>query len=254
MIDKLIANEATYNLHTCDYLLSRINSTFYQMPTDLLIPETKQKIATLNKNGPEILRRMQVFRENVKGKFFAFPGSTTVKETCANAVKRTLLYSRYTEEFLAEYLVNSGALSNQSKEILSNHESTIYRGSARLNGKHFIFKNGDVLLVRGIGMNSAMTSRIADEEQYFSHIAIVGKDLTGQLVVVESLKGGLQSTLITEYIKQKEDHNTKIEACNNKIDELEIEKMTFQNENINENMYNNEIKVVQNTNSNLKFN
>lgn len=203
LIEDYLQQQKNFNLNNCAETLNKINDTFYKIPTDMLIPDTDDKMQFFKNNGVSIMYKTRDFRESVKDKFFNMSGSIQEKSKCANAVKKTLLYSRYTEELVAEYLLSRQIISHQNSEVLSKHESTLETPLSKFDGQSFKFESGDVVLVRGVGINSAMTARIADEEQYFSHIAIVGEDQKGQLVLIEALKSGLTATPLDKYIREE---------------------------------------------------
>lgn len=218
---QFLKSPANYNVQSCVHVLKTIEKAYFDAPADIFLPTSEKRVNMVKKDAVNVLNKLFELRETIKTGFFSFENANPSK-SCVNKVRRGLLYIRYFEEYLAEYLYANGYIGgffgmNMNSELLSYNESMTINPKLTKPTKHFEFKVGDLLLVRGFGFNSAMTARLTDEEQYFSHVAIVGIDKSGRLQVYEALRNGLIATPIEDFVKLDE---ARVSVLRNKDENL----------------------------------
>jgi hypothetical protein len=165
----------------CASIIGDFLDPLYTLPAAAFVPHTRAERQELRRDGVRLLGRFFQARVLLKERFDSFPAPS---RACVDAVRRGLRYSRFAQDYLADWLYHHGAIGPAPKQIL--------RGGypyTMLNPKfeNIEFKTGDILIARGTAVVSSLIARLGDEEGDFSHLAIVSEDVYGKKYVVQSL-------------------------------------------------------------------
>lgn len=201
-IDKVygdLANEKVFNPTTCPDYINSVTDFMFKQPADYFIPKTLDQIAEFKKNGDTMIKKIFLIRLRLRDRMIKFDQAGNLSDTCILKVREGLQYARFTEEYLLEWLVHNKAITYKKTLILEGPEPFVMRNpefpDLRIHA-------GDVFLIRGKSIVSAMIARIGDEEGNFSHVAMVGQNDKGELFVVESLiQYGVVTTPLEEWRK-----------------------------------------------------
>ena len=114
---------------------------------------------------------------------------------CVIEVRNTARLLRFIEEFLAERVnkvtdLDPGTMDFSKQETPVTTESPNYLKLTNPDLGNFQFKNGDIMIARGISFMSAIISRVGDVSSQFSHVILVHVDKDTQKVeTIESYVG-----------------------------------------------------------------
>jgi hypothetical protein len=183
----------------CASIIGGFVDPLYTLPSAAFVPHTPAEVKELRRDGVRLLGRFFQARVLLKERFDSFPSPS---RACVDAVRRGLRYSRFAQDYLADWLYQRGAIGQAPKQIL--------RGGypyTMLNPKfdRIEFKTGDILIARGTAVVSSLIARLGDEEGDFSHLAIVSEDVHGKKYVVQSLiQTGTIITPLEEFLAETE--------------------------------------------------
>ncbi len=170
----------------------------YTLPAAAFVPHTRAEVQELRRDGVRLLGRFFQARVLLKERFNSFPSPS---RACVDAVRRGLRYSRFAQDYLADWLYHHGAISGNGHTLRGGYPHTM------LNPKFdaLELRTGDILIARGTAVVSSIIARLGDEEGDFSHLAIVSEDVHGKKYVVESLiQTGTIITPLEKFLSETE--------------------------------------------------
>jgi hypothetical protein len=176
-----LSDPARITQENCAPVIRGFLDPLYTLPAAALVPHTRAEVQELRRDGVRLLGRFFQARVLLKERFNSFPNPS---RACVDAVRRGLRYSRFAQDYLADWLSQHGAISQAPKRVLGgSYPHTM------LNPKfdRIEFQTGDILIARGTAVVSSIIARLGDEEGDFSHLAIVSEDVHGKKYVVQSL-------------------------------------------------------------------
>ena len=165
----------------CALIVSSWTERLASMSSGDLIPRDAAMKAALLTKGDLWLEKFFHIRMLLKRRWDLF---TAPSATCLASARRAFSYTRFAEDYIAEWLAAHGGLSDRPKVLLEE-------GAPHMLVNHgvnpFEIRAGDVLLMRGPDFISGLIARSGDEPGDFSHLAMVARDETGNKFVVEAL-------------------------------------------------------------------
>jgi hypothetical protein len=183
----------------CAAALSAFTDPLYHLPSSAFVPKSARAIAELRAEGPGLLGTFFHARLLLKARFHAFAAPSTA---CVDAVRRALRYSRFAEDFLADWLHDQGVIGSAPGRLFSGGYPHTMRNP---QFPSITFEVGDIVILRNTKVVSAMIARLGDEEGDFSHLGMVTKDSTGRKYVVEALiETGTVITPLDKFLADKE--------------------------------------------------
>lgn len=209
-IDQITADindPGRFNANTCGAYLEDKVTTLFNRPFDYYNPKTEQEIAEFSKKSLESINKIFKIRLTLKEKLkeFLISGQLT-SSTCIASTRKALMVARSVEDMTMLWL-------SQKNLLPTSDGSTFGGGSPHTlkNPKFFKndsekveFKSGDVIMMRGFAVVSALIGRIGDEKGMFSHVGIVYIDpATQKTFILESLiEGGYVATPLDVWMKE----------------------------------------------------
>ena len=199
----VVENEIT--LPNCAAKISSYTDTLYSLPTRYFMPKNQAETLLLKSEGLKALQNLFEFRLALRKKLKDFESEGPVPILCIDMIRRAFRVSRFSEEFLLEWL--------QSQKVIDEKTYLAWQGpfphvllNPEFNKEDQKFQAGDVLLEYGKSPISASISQIADEQGSFSHQAIIGQDAQGELYIVEALiETGTHIIPLDEWMKTADD-------------------------------------------------
>ena len=183
----------------CASVIGGFVDPLYTLPSAAFAPHTRSEVQELRRDGVRQLGRFFQTRMLLKERFDSLPAPT---RACVDAVRRGLRYSRFAQDYLADWLYQRGVIGQTPKRLLAGgYPHTM------LNPKFekIEFKTGDILIARGTAVVSSLIARLGDEEGDFSHLAIVSEDVHGKKYIVQSLiQTGTIITPLNEFLAETE--------------------------------------------------
>jgi hypothetical protein len=121
----------------------------YTLPAAAFVPHTRAEVQELRRDGVRLLGRFFQARVLLKERFNSFPSPS---RACVDAVRRGLRYSRFAQDYLADWLYHHGAISGNGHTLRGGYPHTM------LNPKFdaLELKTGDILIARGTAVVSSI--------------------------------------------------------------------------------------------------
>jgi hypothetical protein len=186
---------------SCVPFIEGHTSNVYERPSGFYFPKNQAEKSYLETHQEASLKGLFDLRLGLREFVRKYP--TELSEECLGLVRRAIRYARFAEDSLAEWLFFNSA--NAEAVPAENFGGGYLHTLLNPKFDKVDFMPGDVLLVRGQSSVSAMIARIGDEDAQFSHMALVGKDSSGKLHVIEALiETGVIITPLETYMKEKE--------------------------------------------------
>lgn len=179
-----IKNDSVLNAQNCPVYIRSITHYLYDLKADFFIPKNPQELELLKTKGLDLMKNIFQIRVALRERFQEFDEKGVLTPECTLKVREGLQYSRISEEYILDWLVNNKVV-NQTKPIILEHDPVFTLENHRF--ENFSLETGDLMVIRGKSSVSAMIARIGDEEGNFSHLAIVTENDKGQKFVVEAL-------------------------------------------------------------------
>lgn len=197
-----IQNDSIFNARTCSTYINDVTDYLYNLNSDYFIPKTPREVELFRSRGEELLKTLFQVRVTLREKYQQFDERNELTNECMLKVREGIQYSRITEEYLLEWLVQNKVVEARTPPIMS--ADPIYTmTNPKFEG--FKLQTGDLLVVRGKSYVSAMIARIGDEEGNFSHLAIVTEDEKGTKFIVESLiQTGIIITPLDKWVQAQD--------------------------------------------------
>jgi hypothetical protein len=184
----------------CARSIDSVTSRLAALPSAAFAPADEREAARIADEGDRWLARFFNLRVLIKKRLDSFAAPS---QSCVDAVRRAFRFSRFAEDYLAQWLVERGALDGAAKPLLSGPAPHLLVNSAAGGAD---LQSGDVLLVRGPLFISGLVARSADEQGDFSHLAMVARDETGRKFIVESLiETGAHAVPLDEYLQRRDE-------------------------------------------------
>ncbi|MGP0106681.1 YiiX/YebB-like N1pC/P60 family cysteine hydrolase [Rhodoblastus sp.] len=167
------------------------------LPSASFAPRSRREAEQIAAHGAFWLERFFKLRLLLKQRLDSFASPS---RACVDAMRLAFAYSRFAEDYLAQWLIERGRLDGAPRAILAGGPPHVLI-NPRAGGAEL--RAGDILLMRGPKFLSSMIARAGDEENDFSHLAMVGVDGAGHKYIVESLvQSGVGVTPLDDYLKQ----------------------------------------------------
>lgn len=174
-----------FNSKTCVPFIKQSIGYVYDLPSTYFTPKNPSEVGALRNRGSEVIDNMWSARLQIFKRLGEFEAEGGVAPECLAAIRKSLVYLRFAEEMLTEWMVVQGIYSfKKSHNPFDNGFPFVVVNPAF--GKVEI-KSGDVFVVRGSSEVSATIARLSDIETQMSHLAIAVYSPEGELYVIESL-------------------------------------------------------------------
>lgn len=198
--ERQLASPRSLTRDNCAHALRAWTDRLADVPSSELMPSDEAGAADLATHGSEWLERFFRVRTLLKRRWNAL---STPSEACEQAVRRALRYSRFAEDFLAEWLYSRGDLKSLPQTMFGGGapHTLVASGAAPLR-----IESGDILVMRGPNFGSSFLARVGNEEGDFSHLAIVARDESGRKYIVEALiREGTLVVPLADYLRDKKE-------------------------------------------------
>jgi hypothetical protein len=201
-LKKEAASPNDLNLANCASKIKSHTDTLYGLPSNYFMPQNAQQVELLKNQGLHTLRDMYELRLILRNRLKEFERAGPMDMGCVDAIRRAFRVTRFSEEFLIEWLQFAGIVDKGTYTILKGPFPHMSYNS-EFGEKDREFRAGDVILIYGQAVVSGMISQIGDEEGSFSHQAIIGQDEQGHLYAVEGLiQFGTRITPLEDWLKE----------------------------------------------------
>lgn len=188
------------NPQNCNDELEKLTTFYSEAPTGVDLTDVKNR-------GQEILDRSFEARMALHSMLDVLPKNCKIK------LKQVYLKMRQTEDFVGVHhypdtQISADTIKYQEQPI-PVYEPEAYRpfhlGKGIDSGKKFEFKNGDVMITKGISFVSSTISELAAPKSVYSHIVFVHVDeKTKEVTTIESYVGrGVSIFPIDEALKNE---------------------------------------------------
>ncbi len=197
--------EIELTVENCPSRISSYTDALYNLPTRYFMPVNEDQTLFLKAEGLHTLQEMFELRLALRRKLKVFESEGSVPLLCVDMIRRAFRVSRFSEEFLLEWL--------QSHQVIDSKTYLAWQGpfphivvNPDYQKEDLKFQVGDVLLIYGKSPISATISQIADEPGSFSHQAIIGQDRKQNLYLIEALiETGTHIIPLKEWLKTADD-------------------------------------------------
>jgi hypothetical protein len=179
----------------CSQTLGAWTGRLAALPSADFAPRSEREAAKVLAQGDRWLERFFHVRLLLKRRWNSFASPS---HACLDAMRRAFRYARFGEDYLAEWLMARGGLANAPKALLDGGPPHVLTNPA---AGGVDLRPGDVLLMRGPDPVAGLIARSGDEQDDFSHLAIVGRDDAGRKYIVEALiQTGTIVTPLDDYL------------------------------------------------------
>lgn len=194
-----------FNANTCGSYLEEKTEYLFTRPFNYYNPKTPQEIELFAKKSQESINNIFKIRLALREKIKEFHANKTLTPECIAGTRRALMVARSAEDLVMLWL--------RQKNLIGKESVLTFAGNAPhtlKNPKFFSspnqaveLKTGDLIMMRGTSVVSALIGRIGDEEGMFSHVGMVYIDATTKKgYILESLiETGYVTTSLTEWMK-----------------------------------------------------
>lgn len=205
---------------------NEINSKNCEQELDILIDEydkslEKIKIETAKKEGLEILQKNFQARMALHSLLGVFPSE------CKMKLRTLYLKMRLAEDFIGVHFYNSPQIPAEEidyqKGPIPIYEAEKFPPYQLAHGidsqKRFEFKNGDILITKGVSFISSTISELASPKAVYSHIVFIHADeKTKRIETIESYVGkGVSLFPIEEALKNENARILVLRPKNSKL-------------------------------------
>ncbi|MBL7542307.1 MAG: hypothetical protein JNL11_00755 [Bdellovibrionaceae bacterium] len=166
-------------------------------------PQNLEEIRQLEEKGNETLGKLFQIQLTVRKKQQELSKKGRLTFECLQNIRRSTRYLRFMEDMLIEWLIEQKKMTSFAENVLGGQFPQVMRNPEINSSEPFLV--GDIFLIRGKSIVSAMIARIGDTELQFSHLAIIGLNLNNERVIVEALiPYGTRITPFDQWMRQKE--------------------------------------------------
>lgn len=181
-----VRDERIFNHSTCASYIRDTTGYLYDLPSTHFTPKNESEIEELKKQGLRVVDNLFQTRLQIRKRFQEFETAGGVSGECLVAVRKSMVYLRFAEEMLSEWLMDQGVVNPD------RHRFDPFMGGVPFTMVNPEFgtadiKAGDVFVVRGSSEVSATIARMADVETLISHLAMAAYGPDGKLYAIESL-------------------------------------------------------------------
>jgi hypothetical protein len=200
LAERQLSSSAAITRNNCHRVIRAWTDQLAEVPSAELMPANEREAVDFIAHGSELLQRFFHVRELLKQRWNALAAPSGA---CEKAVRRALRFSRFAEDFFAEWLYKHGAFKDLPQTIFSGGSPHTLVASTAMPLQ---IQAGDILLMRGPNFRSSFLARAGDEEGDFSHLAIVARDERGERYVVEALvPDGTVVVPLSEYLQDRKE-------------------------------------------------
>ncbi len=202
------------NPQTCDGEFDKLISFYTQAPTALNLADVKNR-------GQDILDRSFEARLSLHSMLDVLPAH------CKTKLKQVYLKMRLVEDFVGvhyypEEQISADTIKYQESPIPvyeADKYHPMHLGRGIDASKKFEFKNGDIMITKGVSFISSTISELAVPKSLFSHIVFIHVDeKTGIVSTIESYVGkGVSVFPIDEALKNENSRIVVLRAKDQKL-------------------------------------
>jgi hypothetical protein len=200
LVERRLSTPSGLTRDNCARVIGAWTNRLAALPSAELMPASAAEADDIFAHGNQWLEKFFRVRLLLAKRWSALASPST---ECALAMRRALRYSRFAEDFLAEWLLARGAFASLPRTLFGGGapHTLVDPGAAPLR-----FESGDILLMRGPKFVSGLLARAGDEEGDFSHLAIIGRDEAGAKYVIEALiESGTMVIPLAEYLETRKE-------------------------------------------------
>ena len=180
-----IGQKKYFNAKNCDRYIGSICRFIYSDGESRYLPLTQRDRRRLLERADIILKKMFLLRIRLREKLKYFYRQKNLSKSCLGRIRMAFRYSRFTEEYLTELLVELKGRAGSANRLDFSHDE--YQLYINPDYGRLQFKSGDILMIRSSSYISAVIARMGDEDGQFSHAAMIYVDREGEVYVMESL-------------------------------------------------------------------
>jgi hypothetical protein len=197
LVERRLSSPSGLRRDNCARVIGAWTDRLAALPSSDFMPNSEAAAAEIVAHGDQWLEKFFRVRLLLKQRWSALPAPSPA---CVLAMRRALRFSRFAEDFLAEWLYARGAFAKPPQAIFDGGAPHLLLDPG---AGPFRIEAGDILLMRGPEFISSLLARAGNEEGDFSHLAIVARDEKGEKYVVEALiEKGTVVVPLAEYLQK----------------------------------------------------
>ena len=166
---KEVVDPTVFNPNSCSRYLTDNTEFLIKHGAKTYLPRSEQGINHLKSAAPRILNDMFKLRLLIHDRLKSFHAEQKVDKACIASIRRTLRYSRFIEEFLAEWYTAKSDYQQPERPFTGQSPSYFVNPDF----DDFEFQSGDIIMLRSASFVSATIARIGDDDGQFSHAAML---------------------------------------------------------------------------------
>jgi hypothetical protein len=205
LAERQLSSSTALTRNNCERVILAWTDRLVEVPSAELMSTNERETADVLAHGSELLHRFFHVRQLLKQRWNTLAAPS---EACEKAMRRALRFSRFAEDFFAEWLYSHGAFKDLPQTMFGGGSPHMFVASSAIP---FQIEAGDILLMRGPNFRSSFLARAGDEEGDFSHLAIVARNERGDRYIVEALvPGGTVVVPLSDYLQQKQESRVTV--------------------------------------------
>lgn len=206
-IHKEIQNPQVFNAKTCaDYIQNR-GDRIRSMPFDYYFPQDNK--SNFKNYAQAVVEKVFDIRLILKNKLTEFYNAKTLTLECTAAIRQGMRVARTAEEMVLAYQLRNDMLppivtsKKSNGTLLGDYPQTIKNPKFYNSNQEVELKSGDILLMRGIAVVSALIARVGDEDAMFSHIGVfyIHPETKKKYIIESLIETGFKITPYEEWME-----------------------------------------------------
>lgn len=178
-----LKNPEIFNAKTAADYIEDLTRKAYRLRTQDIVPVTNEEKEHFKKKAQHLMENLFQTQLILRDKEKEFYDKGQISTKLVDHFRKAFTYLRYAQDYVAEEWNHFQSLNNSKKLFSGDYPLTLVNPEIG----DLQFQSGDIILVRGYSFASASIARVTDVPSNMSHLAMVGEDEKGELVVVESL-------------------------------------------------------------------
>lgn len=204
-----IKNPQIFNANTCAGYIQSKADVIRSMPLGHYLPKESSDKLKFKDIAQLTVNKIFDIRLILKEKLTEFYKAQTLTSDCIVAIRQGMRVARTAEEMILTYQLRNNmlpAITNPKKSngtLLGDYPQTIKNPKFYNSDQEVELKSGDILLMRGIAVVSALIARVGDEDAMFSHIGVfyIHPETQKKYIIESLIETGFKVTPYEEWME-----------------------------------------------------
>jgi len=209
LIHSEIQNPQIFNANTCASYIQTKGDLVRSMPFEYYFPKDAAKKDNFKGYAKSVVESLFDIRLILKEKLTEFYKAQTLTPDCVAAIRQGVRVARTAEEMILAYQLRNNMLDpittpkKSNGTLLGDYPQTIKNPKFYNSNQEVELKSGDILLMRGIAVVSALIARVGDEDAMFSHIGVfyIHPETQKKYIIESLIETGFKVTPYEEWME-----------------------------------------------------